>query len=720
MLENYQAYYPYDNFVKTGSMVVGIHDLNKDNWANHCSGIFNILLDGIETEFVHKQKLTLVFENNKTIRLTIPDYFMNLIMWRMILFTNNKIEAKHIFFPKQLTGKYIAEYINKNLIIPNRKKVDNRKLNNVIDDTLNTFKQLDQFSLYFANTANVTDDIYMEKKIPRYRELLHVDLSGTPLEDVKDEGMKLTNELIDYIKDSKQYLGFDHSLANAFRSKESIKPRQYKEATVHIGTKPDGRGGIFKHNTNHSFLNGGVAELADYFIDASNGRIAQILSKKNVGTSGSYARILGLNSIDSRLHEDPEYVCDTCNLERYEVKNKDFFNQVIDRYFRWSEEGTTSADDILITRDMADQLIGKTIYLRSPITCASAARGEGICFRCYGDTAYTNININIGKFAAEIISSQLTQRLLSAKHLLESNPIRIIWNNKEAFDMLFDTGVENNIIRLKSGLNLKGAYLQINIDDIVLENEDDDYSEDINVVLYNEYVPKFTIIGNDKNIPTVEFYGSNDDNLYISSALNHIIKTRGEEDDGKYIVPLTALVDKDIFLLDLRNDELSKTMYRLMDIINKNSVTLTMDRNEILQAYNEAIINGGIEAMSVHGEVLIMNQLRNFYDPCEHVDWTVPHAKYQLLTLHQALLKNPSICITLLYSHLSKVLYSPLSFKKHHTSVVDFLFMRQPQKFIKDDGTMITDKKLESDKDEGLKQMYVHIKPKGVDNMLIQ
>ena len=43
---------------------------------------------------------------------------------------------------------------------------------------------------------------------------------------------------------------------------------------------------------------------------------------------------------------------------------------------------------------MENELVGKTIFLRSPITCASASRGDGVCYRCYGDIAYTNADIN--------------------------------------------------------------------------------------------------------------------------------------------------------------------------------------------------------------------------------------------------------------------------------------------------------------------------------------
>ena len=70
----------------------------------------------------------------------------------------------------------------------------------------NIFRQyiLDNF---FANNVNLQDDIDMMEKIPEYNSIIHADLSNTPISDIKDEGMKLTNKLIDYIKDSRKYLG---------------------------------------------------------------------------------------------------------------------------------------------------------------------------------------------------------------------------------------------------------------------------------------------------------------------------------------------------------------------------------------------------------------------------------------------------------------------------------------------------------------------------------
>ena len=65
-------------------------------------------------------------------------------------------------------------------------------------------------------------------------------------------------------------------------------------------------------------------------------------------------------------------------------------------------------------------LIGKTIYLRSPITCTCE---DGICEACYGDLAYTNseLNFNIGAYASAKLNNTLEQNILSTKHLLTTN-----------------------------------------------------------------------------------------------------------------------------------------------------------------------------------------------------------------------------------------------------------------------------------------------------------
>lgn len=61
---------------------------------------------------------------------------------------------------------------------------------------------------------------------------------------------------------------------------------------------------------------------------------------------------------------------------------------------------------------------------------------------------------------------------------------------------------------------------------------------------------------------------------------------------------------------------------------------------------------------------------------------------------------NPSITTTMSYQKLSKVFYSPLSYKKHGTSFLDLLFMERPQEFIQNKELVSNDFLPKSDKDE--------------------
>jgi hypothetical protein len=422
VLENLKNYNMYAEFVKNPKeFTVDVSSINMQNWNDNFTGILNILRDGIETDFVQNTFLKLDFGNNKVIDLSITDYFFNLIMWYLIVRTGEQIKPRHLFFEEAITRKAIKNYIDKFFIEVNRKKLSNIELNNIIDDTLHQYAKVDIFYAYLANTINLEDTISLMKQNDEFNNIIHADLSNIPLEDVRDVGQNLTSRAIDIMKNSKHLLGYDHCLADSWRAKEGINEKQYKEFAINIGSKPNGMGGVYPVIINKSFITGGVNDLMSYLIESSTGRIAQILSKNNVGDSGHFARLLGLNNTDTFLHEDPNYVCDTKNFQEQYI-TKDNLKMFKDRYYRRIPNGME-----YIIKETDTFLIGETILLRSPMTCASHTRGEGICYRCYGDLAYTNNDINIGKIAAEEISSKLTQILLSAKHLLETVIKKIEW-----------------------------------------------------------------------------------------------------------------------------------------------------------------------------------------------------------------------------------------------------------------------------------------------------
>lgn len=679
-LENYGV---YASIADNESINVNVSDITVSTWRDHYNSIINLLKDGIETDEVQNGIINITFTDNVTLSLMIPDYYLNLIMWHMLIKTNTPIKSYHVFFDDEIKQDTIKEYIDRFLIDENRKRFSNKDLNNIIDDTLHYIHDLDQFAMFFSNTVNLEDNVFLMRGSPEFNNCMHVDLSKVPLEDVKNTGMQYANQAIEIMKHAKNILGYDHCLADACRASEGINPKQFKEFTVNIGTKPDGQGGIFPGIINHSFINGGVSDPADYFIESSTGRTAQIIKYKNVGTSGHFARLLGLNNMDSFLNENPNYDCCSQNFLEITIKNKKALKMLNNRYYRTNPHGIEK----LINYRTDNHLIGQKIYLRSPITCASAAEGKGICYKCYGDLAYTvydaaiMFGVNIGRIASEIVSSSLTQKLLSAKHLLETFIEKINWVDK--FTELFE--IEGNVIRLNSEINPKDYKLIIDPDNIELVNEEDDDltgftsdDEESGYSVYNEYITEFDVLQSNGE----SFHISNDQNaaLYISMELNSIIRRKGEPIDGKNYIDFNELKDLGtIFILPIHNNELSVVLEHLKNLLNKNSTIKGMDIHQLLQAVMDTVIEGGLNVASTHLEVILSNQVRDNEDILEKPKWFMKNPGYEIMSLDRALTTHPSITVAMSYQKLGRLLYNPLTFRKHGASFMDLFFMEYPQ-----------------------------------------
>ena len=693
MKYNPNYHYPYEDLCNTGHQTIYTKDLNQDNINDHFNSIINILKDGIETPEVQSMMLHIVFENDTDLDLSIFDYTINLMFWQFCTIVNHPIWDVHVVFPEDITKKYIKEYIDNIFVDKYRKKLPFIELNQTIDAVIGKFRDLRQFQMYLANTLNLEDTIDLMNQYPEFNETVHFDTTGIPLEDIKEAGMAATNKQIRYIKNS------NHCLRDSFRTGEAISPKQYKEVAVNIGSKPDGQGSVFPHPIKHSFMNGGLQSAEEICIESSVGRVAQILQKTNVGESGAFARQLELNNQDTFLNPDPNYVCDTHNFEEITIENETMLNMYDLRYYRTNPNGI----DKKLNAKKDKNLIGQRLFFRSPMTCASAARGHGICYKCYGDLAYAEQEINIGQIAAEGLSSIYTQILLSAKHLLESLVIKMEWTKQfyELFTITFNT------IALKENGTYRGYKLIID-DDIKSEEEIDD-------IEYNYYINSFIVRtpdGEDIKIKTTEA-----DNIYIEPDFYQYIMSVQPEDDNSdesYYVELNMVDLMDfpvLFVVQVRNNELSATMDKIKKLIDNKSIIESYDRNSILKEFITTNIQGNIKLNAVHFEVLLMNQIRAADDDLDVPDWTIPNAPYKILTLSKSLSENRSITVRLQSNKVSKALSNPQNRFISKPSMTDIYFMEQPQEYL--DPNMISDEYVpKSDKEEGVIQPVSFDNPK--------
>ena len=662
ILENWNNYGVYVPLVKDGSIRIYTGDLTKENLNDHFYSILNIMRDGIETDFVQHMAINIKFVDNVDVTLSIFDYFLNLIMWNLPISTDTEITSYFLFFHEKFNRNVIKDYIDDKFLNVNRTKYDTITLCNIIDDTLYRFRYIDEFSLYLCNTINDEDFIDLMNKNKDFYDYLHTDLSGVPLEDVKNVGQDITNKMIKIIENS------DHCLADSFATGEGVNKKQFREFATNIGTIPNGDGGVYPIIVNNSFINGGVNKMAYSFVESGKGRQAQIYSKNNVGTSGAFARILGLNNRDTRLHPLPTYSCNTRHYVQITITNSAFLKRFNNRYYRFRPDGP----EYKINSKKDTHLIGQTLYLRSPMTCASRANGDGICYRCYGDLAYTNRNINIGTIAAELLSSELTQMLLSAKHLLESNIKSVEWVH--GFLDVFD--VNFNIIKIKEDLECKKWKLLIDEDTINREDDMDDLE-------YNEYITKFQVM--DARGRVKDLYSKNSENIYLSADLSDIISSMPNPVNGIYEIDMEEIKDINLFLIHIANDELSATLEHVKSIINKYPKLDGMTKDRILQEFVIAVLNGGLNVDAIHLEVILANQIREGLEEDKILQmphWEFDKAEYALVNLDTALKNHPSITTTLEYQKVSKTLYTPLSYKKTAPSQMDLFFMNKPQEFM--------------------------------------
>src|SRR5574344_1397474 len=263
----------------------------------------------------------------------------------------------------------------------------------------------------------------------------------------------------------------------------------------------------------------------------------------------AFARRLGLNNQDSKLYPDPDYVCDTKNFEMVNIKNKEILEISDMRYYRLNPDGY----EYLLDAEKDTKLIGKTVYFRSPMTCASAARGEGVCARCYGNLMYTNANINIGQMAADLLSSIYTQTLLSAKHLLESSIIKMSWVDE--FRLFFN--VEFDQIVVKDDIDLR-KYSLIFAQDDVTEDEYDEEAEE-EAPEESNYLYSFLVKDNSTG-ETYTIRTQDSDMIYITNDFADQLNDKNINEDGNFEFPFTKIKYTNLVMINVQNDELQKVM----------------------------------------------------------------------------------------------------------------------------------------------------------------
>ena len=279
--------------------------------------------------------------------------------------------------------------------------------------------------------------------------------------------------------------------------------------------------------------------------------------------------------------------------------------------------------------------------------------------------------------------------ILSTKHLLTTVSERITFNND--FYRFFNiyAGEVNPILKDTEIDNLDDYAVWINPADIQKCEELDDDSS-FNTFIYGKFY-----VQNMVTKDFIEISSTDNRELYLTDECIELMKK------GKgYIKFRDMNEDTTLFELVIMNNELTKPLYELMDLLNTSKKDKDQDNrtyHDMAQQFTELILEAGIDAMALSGEIIINRLLRKNPDiDFDRPDFTEDDLEpYQIYTVLKALENNKSALIGLASQDIKRqILSDDLVTTKDGTSYIDPLFKKQtPTKRLKDIRNYIKSKK---------------------------
>lgn len=661
-----------DDVAKLTRPLYVIHECMEDEeeYDDLVEEIYGIVMACFEVKECRDYPIKFKFyERSKEIyTLPLRHFLVNLFFWRPLTEVHawTGIMNEDFIFDcndvcKKKLNRYLNEYPIRTLINHN---IKNDVMNKKISETLYGLTRVaSDFSNIICLTFGIETFIDMYNRSERYRELMSTSYPDTMQpSEIEAEQDRRTQEVMDIFKNDP-----GNPIGMIFASGTGIKPKQFCEFTVNAGLNPDIYGKTIPHPVNTNTLMG-VRTPSDYLVSASGARKSQIMNKKVMGKAGYFGKIVLLLALTLPLSK-VRHDCGSKLLIPKFIKDKKTLEKYSGRYFRTSDPDS-KLRSLVPKRD--GDMIGKTIYLRSPMTCCNNFE-EGVCHVCYGKNATLALDIAEGAsgFGSQEITKVVNQMILSAKHLLSTISEKLEFNDAfyTFFTLMSDQIIPNLSSEEHSDIDINEWGIYINPDDITMSDEMDDMSS------YNTSIAsgKFYV----KNVKTGEMIlisSESNKELYLTDVVIELMrKGKGER---KGLVMFSDLEENQcVFNIDIMNNELTKPLYDIMNVLNKER-----DKHytipEILDYFCDLLIDAGIDAHCLQAELILSTLIRDANNIMERPDFSGKKwPNYTILTVNQAIKNCNSPILGFGFQDIRKQLLADATFyEKHSASYLDDLF----------------------------------------------
>ena len=473
--------------------------------------------------------------------------------------------------------------------------------------------------------------------------------SMTPDQREKNS-MDRTYQLLDTI--SKQQ---DLPLSVYTRNK-LFNPMQFKEYAVHMTHKPtlDGMTIPYTYPTNVIM---GIKDIRAFVVDASGGRKAEII-KLDVSDAGKLERALTMMMSPIR-RVDLNYECDSKHFRKRYIAGIRDLAKLEGRVF--TKDPKKANKFYILDPDKMTDLVGTTIYLKTPITCTHPWRKYGyICSACYGKLmASLNCDIHIGRAAATESADNIEQNMLSAKHSLNTQTIKVEFD--DIFHEYFSIGdgtISLNAAMLDASLNpeetgFNHLHLEFYPNQMrkLQDGESRHYDREFDeIVIYNDQDETRTVITEKNNSPLYISPEFNDE-FFLPAIMHHNAKEAVR-------IPFTELVDTgeaavfSLFEFRYQNNELAGPLKKLEDIMfNCEAIASFSSYDDCIDTLNPLFIKGGIHIPDYQIEMLVSRLIVD--EDGNEVDWNDPNPSYGFISINKSITDGPRPLTSVLYRESS-------------------------------------------------------------------
>lgn len=588
---------------------------------------------------------------------------VHMFMWQAIVDVDgvHALNKDHFINTPDISSKMIKTFLDEKVIKPYRKSVSNKKLNKVTHDVNYRLGRISKdFNLLMGLSIDIEQSfLFPSIRDERFDQILRTKIDqDAQINDNENMLEDLTNEMLNMIKNDPENL-----ISPIVRSGTGIKAGQFKEFAVNGGYKPDLNGNTIPSPVNSNLIVDGLNSTTNIYVDSMGGLKAAVANSTEMGKSGHIARLIILLASVVRLGNEDD--CGTRFGVKYKVETRAHLKKFVGRNYRLMN----GREYNVITGEEND-LIGKEIYVRSPITCLGGHDGYTLCKTCYGELHHVNSDLySVGAYGATKNAEPVSQSILSTKHLLSTDSYRISFSNP-IFNEIME--VCSNEIEVRNGDDVDNYNLIIKQEDI---HKVDDYADDLED--YNEYVNKFYV----ENMMTGEVVEMQEDGgikMFITPELLPEMASKMKK--GVFKMPLYEVKNIGcVFTVQIENEELTKPLYAIIDLLDKDNYRKeegieTVD--QLAQHMLDLVVVSKINADSVHSEIILRELLRSKEDVLKRPDFReyTGMNDVDILTLKKALSKHPSITVSLSFQELKRQFRNLLTYEKTGSSFLDPFF----------------------------------------------